>query len=231
MDAALARVGLNLGCALVAGALIGAERSYNGRAAGFRTNILVALAAAGAVTMAMQPQFAGVSRALGFAYADPIPQIAQGVMTGVGFLGGGVIFKEGVSVQGLTTAACIWAVAAVGLLFGVSMYGAGALLTLMILVTLIGLRVVESSLPRKVYALATFVFERDSAPDETALEMILGPHKVKLYDVSYATRDHGKLFELSANLVTTDESSLRRLAERLKETGGLVEFSLAKLSR
>jgi putative Mg2+ transporter-C (MgtC) family protein len=231
MDAALARVGINLSCALVAGALIGAERSYNGRAAGFRTNILVALAAAGALTMSMQPQFRAMSAALGFTYVDPIPQIAQGVMTGVGFLGAGVIFKEGVSVQGLTTAACIWAVAAVGMLFGVGMYGPGVLLTLLILVTLIGMRVVEGILPHKVYALATFVFERDSAPDRAGLEAMLGLREVKLYEVSYASRDHGRLFELSANLVTTNESSLQRLAERLKETVGLVEFSLAKLSR
>jgi putative Mg2+ transporter-C (MgtC) family protein len=228
MDAALARVGLNLGCALVAGALIGAERSYNGRTAGFRTNILVALAAAGAMVMAMQPQFAASS---GFTYVDPIPQIAQGVMTGVGFLGAGVIFKEGVSVQGLTTAACIWAVAAVGLLFGVGMYGPGALLTFLILVVLIALRAVEGILPHKVYALATFVFERDQAPDQQALETLLGPSEFKLYDVSYASRAEGRLFEFTANLVTNNESSLQRLAQRLKGTGGLVEFSLAKLSR
>src|SRR5579872_3545472 len=140
MDVALARVGINLSCALVAGALVGAERSYNGRSAGFRTNAVVALAAAGAMTIALQPQFAGGAAALGVTFIDPIPQTAQGVMTGVGFLGAGVIFKEGVSVQGLTTAASIWAVASVGLLFGVGMYGPGALLTLLILAVLIGLR-------------------------------------------------------------------------------------------
>src|ERR1700733_8553486 len=85
MDAALARVGINLSCALVAGALIGAERSYNGRAAGFRTNIVVALAAAGAITMSLQPQFVAAAARAGFVYIDPIPQIAQGVMTGIGF--------------------------------------------------------------------------------------------------------------------------------------------------
>ncbi len=229
MDTALVRVGINLICALVSGALIGAERSYNGRAAGFRTNILVALAAAGAITMALQPQFAAVAARAG--YIDPVPQIAQGVMTGIGFLGAGVIFKEGVSVQGLTTAACIWAVAAVGLLFGVGMYGPGALLTLLSLNVLIGLRTVESVLPHKVYALATFVFDSDHTPDEGTLETILGLQDVKLYDVSYAWRAQAKQFQYSANLVTTNESSLQRLAQRLKETAGLVEFTLAKLSR
>lgn len=152
-------------------------------------------------------------------------------MTGVGFLGAGVIFKEGVSVQGLTTAASIWAVASVGLLFGVGMYGPGALLTLLILVVLVGLRGIESILPRKVYALATFVFEREHAPDESALETLLGANDVKLYDVSYASREQGEQYEYRANLVTTSNSSLRGLVARLKETTGLIEFSLAKLSR
>jgi putative Mg2+ transporter-C (MgtC) family protein len=231
MEANLVRVALNLGCALLAGALIGFERSYNGRSAGFRTNILVALAAAGAMVMAMQPQFVAASAMPGFNYIDPIPQIAQGVMTGVGFLGAGVIFKEGVSVQGLTTAACVWSVAAIGLLFGVGMYGPGAILTCLVLLVLTGLRGLEAILPHKVYALATFTFDIAHAPDQQTLETMLDLHAVRLYDVSYAKRDGGTLFEFSANLVTTSESGLPRLAARLKETAGLVEFSLAKLSR
>jgi len=231
MDAALARVGLNLGCALIAGALVGAERSYNGRTAGFRTNALVALAAAGAMLVAAQPQFVAAAAMAGYTNVDPIPQVAQGVMTGIGFLGAGVIFKEGVSVQGLTTAASVWAVAAAGLLFGLGMYAPGALLTLLILVVLIGLRAVENVLPHKVYALASFVFDSDHAPDDEALTAMLGLHDVLLYDVSYAYHADSKRLEFSANLVTGDESSLQGLVWRLKETAGLIEFNLAKLSR
>jgi putative Mg2+ transporter-C (MgtC) family protein len=232
MDAALARVGINLGCALVAGALIGAERSYNGRAAGFRTNALVALAAAGAMVISLQPQFAPAVATRGFTFIDPIPQIAQGVMTGVGFLGAGVIFKEGVSVQGLTTAASIWAVAALGMLFGLGMYGPGAVMTLLVLVVLVGLRVVEARLPRNVYAIATFVFEAAMAPDEASFRsLVVGAHEVRLFDISYAFVAHSQRFEFTANLAATNEAGLRRLAERLKETAGLVEFTLAKLSR
>jgi putative Mg2+ transporter-C (MgtC) family protein len=231
MDAALARVGLNLGCALVAGALVGAERSYNGRTAGFRTNALVALAAAGAMVVALQPQFVAAATMVGYTNVDPIPQVAQGVMTGIGFLGAGVIFKEGVSVQGLTTAASVWAVAAVGLLFGLGMYAPGALLTLLILVVLIGLRLIENRLPHRIYALATFVFDSEHAPDDKALATMLGLHDVSLYDVSYAYHADGKRLEFSANLVAGDESSLQGLAWRLKETAGLIEFTLAKLSR
>jgi putative Mg2+ transporter-C (MgtC) family protein len=230
MDPALARVGLNLAAALTAGALIGAERSYNGRTAGFRTNALVALAAAGAMTISFEPQFVAGSAAAGVRYLDPT-RIGQGVMTGVGFLGAGVIFKEGVSIQGLTTAAGIWAVAAIGMLFGLGMAGPGIEMTVLVLAVLVGLRLLETRLPRMSYALATFVFDAAHAPDERALRALLGGHEVNLYDVSYASLEGGKLFEYSANLSTSNETSLRALAARLKETVGLVEFRLAKLSR
>ncbi|HZZ86982.1 MAG TPA: MgtC/SapB family protein [Caulobacteraceae bacterium] len=230
MDPSLARVGLNLAAALVAGAVIGAERSYNGRTAGFRTNALVALAAAGAMTISLQPAFAPHAAGQGAASLDPT-RLGQGVMTGIGFLGAGVIFKEGISIQGLTTAAGIWAVAAIGMLFGLGMHGPGVLMTVMVLAVLMGLRVLETRLPRMSYALATFVFDAPHAPDEEALRTLLGVHEVRLYDVSYAKLEGGKLFEYSANLSTSNEDGLRRLAGRLKQTAGLVEFRLARLSR
>jgi putative Mg2+ transporter-C (MgtC) family protein len=226
MDSPLARVALNLGCALVAGAVIGAERSFNGRSAGFRTHALVSLAAAGAMTISLEPQFiAGASAA---AYLDPT-RLGQGVMTGVGFLGAGVIFKEGISIQGLTTAAAVWTTAAVGMLMGLGMYGPGALLTAAALVVLVALRTVEAVLPRNVYAYATFAFEPAQAPDERQLSELLGECSVRLYDVSFGR--HGERLEYRASLVTMRESGLRRLAERLKETPGLVEFDLAKLNK
>src|SRR5689334_23230708 len=93
-----------LGAAWLAGGLIGIERNFHGRA-GFRTHSLVALGAAAAILV-------------GSGDASAMSRMGQGVITGVGFLGAGVIFKEGVSIQGLTTAASVWATAAIGLLFG-----------------------------------------------------------------------------------------------------------------
>jgi uncharacterized membrane protein YhiD involved in acid resistance len=103
--------------ALAAGAVIGTERSFHGHAAGFRTHALVGLASS--IVMVV-----GMSQAIGFPGAatdavrtDPA-RLAQGIMTGVGFLGAGVIFKEGLTVRGLTTAASIWTTAAIGILMG-----------------------------------------------------------------------------------------------------------------
>ncbi len=112
MPALLPHLMMNLLFAWGAGAAVGFERSFNGRAAGFRTHSLVALAAASAMLISYLP---GISSGYpSTARLDPT-RLAQGVMTGLGFLGAGVIFKEGVSVQGLTTAAALWATAALGM--------------------------------------------------------------------------------------------------------------------
>ena len=108
------RVAINLAAAWAAGSLIGAERTYNGRAAGFRTHALVGLAAAAAMTTAMNAPLLNMS---GFPPGDAT-RVTQGVMTGVGFLGAGAILRDGMNIRGLTTAATIWCAAAVGAMAG-----------------------------------------------------------------------------------------------------------------
>src|SRR5271168_2305419 len=107
MATALAQAGLNLFIAACLGASIGLERQWRQHLAGLRTNTLVALGAAIFITYA---------RAAGD--ADGATRIAAQVVSGIGFLGAGVIFKEGLNVRGLNTAATLWCSAAVGLLAG-----------------------------------------------------------------------------------------------------------------
>jgi putative Mg2+ transporter-C (MgtC) family protein len=221
---------LNLAAAWIAGGLIGMERSYNGRAAGLRTHALVGLAAAAAMTITLEPSlfpylFKGSGPRL-----DPT-RIGQGVMTGVGFLGAGVIFKEGVSVQGLTTAASIWITSAVGMLFGLGMFYAGAAATLATLVTLIAFRLLESLVTGHVYALAVFRFRAELAPTEDALARLLREHDVVLRDVSYGLKQNGQILEYRGNLRTGREGGLPMLASRLRELNGLVEYELERISK
>src|SRR5574342_229690 len=106
--------------ALAAGGLIGFERSFHGRPAGFRTHTLVCLASSALMLVTVyQHQWFPTSAAR--VSIDPT-RMAQGIMTGIGFLGAGVIFKEGLSVRGLTTAASIWVTAAIGILSGIGFY-------------------------------------------------------------------------------------------------------------
>ncbi|HWA59801.1 MAG TPA: MgtC/SapB family protein [Caulobacteraceae bacterium] len=228
MFAQLPEIALDLALAWLAGSLIGLERSHNGRAAGFRTHAIVALAAAASMIVTFEPQIVPAA-VLGGARLDP-GRIAQGVMTGVGFIGAGVIFKEGVSVQGLTTAACIWATSAIGLLFGLSLYAAGVLVTAAVLVSLTVFRWLENILPENTYAIATFRFAVAEAPTEEGLRDLLDRSRVTLTDASFALRDGG-LVEFHGTLKTTEAHGLGRLAERLRTTKGLAEFHLARVSK
>src|SRR5512144_1236883 len=116
-----AAIALHLVIALAAGAIIGLERSYHGRPAGFRTHALVCLST---TLLMLVPVFESGWLPEGLAgriTMDPT-RMAQGIMTGIGFLGAGAIIKEGLSVRGLTTAASIWITAAIGVLVGIGFY-------------------------------------------------------------------------------------------------------------
>ena len=229
MDTQIAgQVALNLGAAWGAGLLIGLERTYNGRAAGFRTHALVGLAAAATVTIALQPLF--VAYAPGGQAFDP-SRLAQGVMTGIGFLGAGVIFKEGVSVQGLTTAASIWATAAVGLLFGVGMFVPGVLVTVVALATLVIFRWIENRIPWRVYAIGVFRFDAAQAPDEQALTALFARSAVSMSEMSYKLTREGRIFEYLTNLETRDRRGFQDLALQLKTIPGLVEYEVSRISK
>jgi len=118
--------------ALAAGSLIGLERSHRGRPAGFRTHALVCLASSllMLVTVYETHWFPDIANAR--VILDPT-RMAQGIMTGIGFVGAGAIIKEGFTVRGLTTAASIWVTAAIGILTGIGFYFAAVVGTLLAL--------------------------------------------------------------------------------------------------
>lgn len=109
---------VSLASAFILGTVIGAERQYRQRTAGLRTNVLVAVGAAAFVDLAMR--ITGAVEAV---------RVIAYVVSGIGFLGAGVIMKEGINVRGLNTAATLWCSAAVGCCTGVDMVAEGALLT------------------------------------------------------------------------------------------------------
>ncbi len=113
---------ISYAAAFVFGALIGAERQYRQRTAGLRTNVLVAVGAAGFVDLAQG--LAGDAEAV---------RVISYVVSGIGFLGAGVIMKEGLNVRGLNTAATLWCSAAVGACAGVDRLAEAALLTFFII--------------------------------------------------------------------------------------------------
>ena len=109
---------IHLLAALIAGGIIGLERSLHGHPAGFRTHALVCLASSLLMLVTLFQEKWLPSMPIDSIRMDPT-RMAQGIMTGIGFLGAGVIFKEGLSVRGLTTAASIWITAGIGILMGI----------------------------------------------------------------------------------------------------------------
>ncbi|MCX5784040.1 MAG: MgtC/SapB family protein [Elusimicrobia bacterium] len=95
------------------GGIIGLEREFHDKPAGFRTNILICLGAT---------LFTIISQAVGLAYGQDPGRISAQIVTGVGFLGAGAILRDGMRITGLTTAATIWLVAAVGMAVGYGYY-------------------------------------------------------------------------------------------------------------
>src|ERR1035438_3754446 len=132
--AANASMGAALRAALILGILVGYERTYKGRAAGMRVYGLVCMASA-ALTV-----FVGYAR-LWYGGSptevsvDPT-RLVQGIVSGIGFLCAGVIMKDGFTISGLTTAASIWAVAAIGVLIGVGFYGGAVLLAVLCMLSM-----------------------------------------------------------------------------------------------
>jgi len=194
---------LRLAAALAAGALIGVERTYFSRPAGFRTYALVSLGSAllmvyGAYAWALAPEGGRSGDALAAS-----SRIAQGVMTGIGFLGAGVIFKTGFKVNGLTSAASIWTTAAIGLLIGAGFWFAALFALVAVLGTLLVLRWAEDRLPRFFIFEQTLKFSNPGAPEPDEIRAML-----QQLGFRYS-----------------------RMRQRLDETTGLVEYSVAGFSR
>ena len=132
---------IRLFSALIAGALIGFERERKGKAAGFVTNVLVCVGAASIAIIQCLIVSDRVQSGMTF-NSDPGRIIAQ-VVSGVGFLGAGAILRDEGGIKGITTAAIIWVVAALGISFGMGYYFLGVVLTLIIYFSIIILKKME----------------------------------------------------------------------------------------
>ena len=156
-------IGMNVLGALLLGMLVGYERSYQGRAAGMRTYGLVCMASTAlTILVGFSPMWYG-GTATG-ASADPT-RVIQGIVTGVGFLCAGLIVKDGLSIRGLTNAASIWAVSAVGILLGTGFYPAALVLAVLCAASMSFLRRLEARLPGRASLDVTVKFREGFAPD------------------------------------------------------------------
>jgi len=212
--------------ALAAGSAIGYEREFRARAAGFRTHALVALASA-LLMLASQHQveWAGSTIPAEVMRVDPA-RMAHGILTGIGFLCGGVIFKAGFSVHGLTTAASLWTTAALGVLFGVGFLGLAIGGTLLTLVILTGFRLVDRYMPSQTVADARFKFTRSGAPSAQEFCALLSDAKVHFGEVAHHMTDRGEVIEYGGVLKAHRRMDLDDIARRLAADGRAIGYSI-----
>ncbi len=226
MDGEWFNIFTHLLVATLAGGLIGLERSYHGRPAGFRTHTLVCVASSllMLVTMYQAKWFTGALPDT--VRVDPT-RMAQGVMTGIGFLGAGVIMREGLTVRGLTTAASIWVTAAIGILAGVGLYSAvliGSVITIGILTVF---RKAENWMPSQIYANNTIVFRRDNCMSETEIRELHLKNGFSVANISYRLMGKGEQLEYRMTVRTMDSGNIEKLSENFLRLTSIVEFNIS----
>jgi putative Mg2+ transporter-C (MgtC) family protein len=176
--AGIVEILVRLVLALVLGALIGLERESVEKPAGLRTHTLVTLGAA-LFTLISKEGFFGSG-------ADPA-RIASNIVVGIGFLGAGTIWRSGVTVTGLTTAATLWTSAAIGTAVGAGFYLGAVAATALVVVILIPFKALERHLPRR--GLATVELLLVDRPGQLGkIGTVLGAHNVNIENVEMSER-------------------------------------------
>lgn len=204
------------------GGVIGFERQSHGHPAGFRTHLLVSLASV--LIMIISTEYYHLySLSAEVIRIDPA-RIAAGALTGIGFLGAGVIIKSGFSVQGLTTAACLWAVSAIGLAVGGGLYMPATITFLITITALWALWRVELKVPRLKYKLLTVTTAFDI--NESEITDILSEAGVAVGNIDYEV-DRVKSERTSKITIKFKDSSvIPRLVERISELSSVKQLHL-----
>jgi putative Mg2+ transporter-C (MgtC) family protein len=221
---------LNLLGALLLGLLVGYERSYHGRAAGMRTYGIVCMASAALTIIGGYPEFwYGAHGGALTTGADPT-RIIQGVVTGIGFLGAGVIMREGFNISGLTTAASIWASSVIGILVGVGFYLAAMGLAFFSGMIMIYLNRLETILPSRHAVAVRMRFKPQVLPRE---ELLRAAALERGYEIAGSSltisSDEGRQEWRFVALALSNRSGapLSELAQELAAFEGLEAFQLS----
>jgi len=162
---------LRLLLTVIAGVVIGLDRGARGHAAGLRTTILVALAASVAMIQANMLLAIGGKQHDSFGVMD-LMRLPLGILTGIGFIGGGAILRRGELVTGVTTAATLWLMTVIGLCFGGGQLGLGSTATLLTLLTLRAVKWIDVRIPREQRVVLAIAAAPDSLPVKELVALI-----------------------------------------------------------
>jgi putative Mg2+ transporter-C (MgtC) family protein len=195
--------------AVLCGGILGFEREYQNKSAGFRTIILITL---GSTIFTLVSQRIGGSD----------DRIAANIITGIGFIGGGVIFKGSFDVKGLTTAAVIWVAAAIGMLIGIGHSLLGVLLAIFVLLILSLFGKMEDLIDISNYRKQYFLtFDSDDVKNVDRVEDLIKQHKLKIMLKKVSKKD-GRL-KLSVE-VAGNKNNVKKLTGELLLIPEIVEI-------
>ncbi|MBI4667014.1 MAG: MgtC/SapB family protein [Nitrospinae bacterium] len=207
---------LKLLVSAIFGALIGVERQIRGRQAGFRTQILVCLGSCLFTIVSIH------AYEVYGAVTDP-GRIAAQIITGIGFLGAGAILKTGALVRGLTTAASLWIVSAIGMAVGFGEYGLGAAATAFAILSLVALKNMESVLSQDNYA---EIMIRTSGAEELDVKALVKDFGMKALESKHRFLKEEKITEQTISLKYTNPENLTGFYRQMKETPNLIELRI-----
>jgi putative Mg2+ transporter-C (MgtC) family protein len=221
----LTRYVLPLLAAAFAGGFIGLEREARGHPAGLRTHTLVCLASALLMLAAVHQTDWVRTTPMEVIRIDPV-RMAHGILTGIGFLCGGVIFRQGLSVHGLTTAASLWVTSALGTLYGVSSYGLALGGTIATVIILVGFRWIDEHMPASNIIDVTVRYRRGEVFPEDGFHRLMQDLKLKPRSIRHKLVGGGNAIELGATLRGPSNVQTRALAERLCDDDQILRFEI-----
>jgi putative Mg2+ transporter-C (MgtC) family protein len=195
--------------------LIGLERQWRQKAAGFRTHLLVGLGSTMFTLVSIH----------GFAGPDP-SRVAAQIVSGIGFIGGGAILRHGLSVRGVTTAATLWLVAAIGMSVAVGWYEPALVATGMALLTLILLTNLEAFLPALPMPMQVLLKVTLDADQQTLLQERFAAHAWVVRRGALATESAGKVrLTFTIRRIAGTEKDLDALMMEIQTLRGLTDLS------
>lgn len=205
---------MRIAIACVCGLMIGFERKTRSKEAGVRTHVIVAL---GSALMMIVSKYGFYDSA-----SFDASRVAAQIVSGIGFLGAGIIFVRNRSVSGLTTAAGIWATAGVGMAVGAGMYilGVGACLLLLLIQLITHL----SRLSHHPFMVSEVIFEMNDLQSVLDIQRLLERHKIQIEDMTIER--NGTFYEVQLLARTANDAQLQQLLGDLENIQGVQKVSI-----
>ncbi len=208
---------------IMCGFVLGLERKRHNQVVGMRTLILISVSS---TLLGILSYYMADPRLCKISSGGDSARIAAGVISGIGFLGGGAIMKQGLNIKGLTSAAIIWTTASLGLAIGGGLYIESIFVLFVILILLVALEKLEGKLfPAGNMKNLHLCFESENL-DMNELKEVIKKHKFIIVDMDMSRVLCSKQIILKYSVKAPRENDFSALIEELKTVGNLTEFSI-----